>query len=184
MMIFSKNISANGELIFRDHFKKDDAMWPYIEEPLEEIRTLCSKEMAKNELLIKSNLLRIWHYLCLDAEATSFTLKKKDDERVRMIKQILHYIQENYARNLTLCGLAAYFHMSEGQFCRFFKSQVGMTAIEYLNYYRIGVSCDRLRESDTPISEIAIGCGYNNISYFNRTFRKYMHCTPGEYQKR
>ena len=173
---------ANGELIFRDHFKKDDAMWPYIEEPLEEIRVLCSQEMAKNELLIKSNLLRIWHYLCLDAEATSFTLKKKDDERVRMIKQILQYIQENYEKNVTLGELAEVFHMSEGQFCRFFKSQVGMTAIEYLNYYRIGVSCDRLRESDTPISEIAIGCGYNNISYFNRTFRKYMHCTPGEYR--
>ena len=173
---------ANGELIFRDHFKKDDAMWPYIEEPLEEIRTLCSKEMAKNELLIKANLLRIWHYLCLDAEATSFTLKKKDDERVRLIKQILQYIQENYEKNVTLGELAEVFHMSEGQFCRFFKSQVGMTAIEYLNYYRIGVSCDRLRESDTPISEIAIGCGYNNISYFNRTFRKYMHCTPGEYR--
>ena len=137
---------ANGELIFRDHFKKDDAMWPHIEEPLEEIRALCSQEMAKNELLIKSNLLRIWHYLCLDAEATSFTLKKKDDERVRMIKQILQYIQENYARNLTLCGLAAYFHMSEGQFCRFFKSQIGMTAIEYLNYYRIGVACDMLKD--------------------------------------
>ena len=124
---------ANGELIFRDHFKKDDAMWPYIEEPLEEIRTLCSKEMAKNELLIKSNLLRIWHYLCLDAEATSFTLKKKDDERVRLIKQILQYIQENYEKNVTLGELAEVFHMSEGQFCRFFKSQVGMTAIEYLN---------------------------------------------------
>ena len=51
--------------------------------------------------------------------------------------------------------------------------KVGMTAIEYLNYYRIGVSCDRLRESDTPISEIAIGCGYNNISYFNRTSKIY-----------
>ena len=142
---------ANGELIFRDHFKKDDAMWPYIEEPLEEIHTLCSKEMAKNELLIKSNLLRIWHYLCLDAEATSFTLKKKDDERVCLIKQILQYIQENYERNLLCVVLQHIFHMSEGTvFVVSFKSQVGMTAIEYLNYYRIGVSCDRLRESDTP----------------------------------
>lgn len=146
---------VNGELIFRDHFKKDDAMWPYIEEPLEEIRTLCSKEMAKNELLIKSNLLRIWHYLCLDAEATSFTLKKKDDERVRMIKPDFAVYTGNYARNLTLCGLAAYFHMSEGQFCRFFKSQIGMTAIEYLNYYRIGVACDMLKEDVLSISEIA-----------------------------
>lgn len=175
---------ANGELIFRDHFKKDDAMWPYIEEPLEEIRTLCSKEMAKNELLIKANLLRIWHYLCLDAEATSFTLKKKDDERVRLIKQILQYIQENYEKNVTLGELAEVFHMSEGQFCRFFKSQIGMTAIEYLNYYRIGVACDMLKDGILSISEIATECGYNNISYFNRTFRRYMHCTPGEYQKR
>lgn len=175
---------ANGELIFRDHFKKDDAMWPHIEEPLEEIRALCSQEMAKNELLIKSNLLRIWHYLCLDAEATSFTLKKKDDERVRLIKQILQYIQENYEKNVTLGELAEVFHMSEGQFCRFFKSQVGMTAIEYLNYYRIGVACDMLKDGILQISEVAIECGYNNISYFNRTFRRYMNCTPGEYQKR
>ena len=176
--------SGKCELIFRDHFKKDDAIWPHIEEPLEEIRALCSQEMTKNELLIKSNLLRIWHYLCLDAEATSFTLKKKDDERVRMIKQILQYIQENYARNLTLCGLAAYFHMSEGQFCRFFKSQIGNDCNWYLNYYRIGVACDMLKDGILSISEIATECGYNNISYFNRTFRRYMHCTPGEYQKR
>ena len=58
----------------------------------------------------------------------------------------MQYYTGNYEKNLTLCGLAAYFHMSEGQFCRFFKSQIGMTAIEYLNYYRIGVACDMLKE--------------------------------------
>ena len=173
---------ANGELIFRDHFRTEDPVWKSLFEPLEEIRALCLKNMEENELLIKSNLLRIWHFLCKDAEVTSFAFKKRDDEKVILIKEILQYIQENYEKNVTLGELAEAFHMSEGQFCRFFKSQVGMTAIEYLNYYRIGVSCDRLRESDTPISEIAIGCGYNNISYFNRTFRKYMHCTPGAYR--
>ena len=66
-----------------------------------------------------------------------------------MIKQILQYIQENYEKNVTLGELAEVFHMSEGQFCRFFKSQVGMTAIEYLNYYRIGatVFASRIRQS-------------------------------------
>lgn len=63
-----------------------------------------------------------------------------------------------------MCGLAAYFHMSEGQFCRFFKSQIGMTAIEYLNYYRIGVACDMLKDGILSISEIATECGYNNIA--------------------
>ena len=50
-------------------------------------------------------------------------------------------------RNLTFVWpCKRYFHMSEGQFCRFFKSQIGMTAIEYLNYYRIGAACDMLKE--------------------------------------
>ena len=175
---------ANGELIFRDHFRREDPVWESIHTPLEEIHVLCAQNMEENELLIKSDLLRIWHYLCRDAEATAFSLKKKDDEKVIMIKQILQYIQENYAQNLTLSGLAERFHMSEGQFCRFFKSQIRMTAIEYLNYYRIGAACDRLKEGTAPISDIALECGYNNISYFNRTFRRYMHCTPGEYRER
>lgn len=175
---------ANGEMIFRDHFRREDPIWNYIHTPLEEIHQLCVQNMEENELLIKSDLLRIWHYLCKDAEATSFSLKKKDDEKVLLIKQILQYIQENYEKNLTLSGLAQRFHMSEGQFCRFFKSQIRMTAIEYLNYYRVGVACDRLKEGTSPISDIALECGYNNISYFNRTFRRYMHCTPGAYRQR
>ena len=157
-------------------------MWPHIEEPLEEIRALCSQEMAKNELLIKSNLLRIWHYLCLDAEATSFTLKKKADERVRMIKQILQYIQENYARNLTLCGLAAYFHMSEGQFCRIFKQTMKMSPMQYLMRYRILQSCRLLQDTDKKIGEIANLSGFNNISYFNKVFLQTIGCTPREYR--
>lgn len=175
---------ANGELIFRDHFRREDPIWESIHTPLEEIHALCAQNMEENELLIKSDLLRIWHYLCRDAEVTAFSLKKKDDEKVLLIKQILQYIQENYAQNLTLSGLAERFHMSEGQFCRFFKSQIRMTAIEYLNYYRIGAACDRLKEGTAPVSDIALECGYNNISYFNRTFRRYMHCTPGEYRHR
>lgn len=175
---------ANGELIFRDHFRREDPIWESIHTPLEEIHVLCTQNMEENELLIKSDLLRIWHYLCRDSESTAFSLKKKDDEKVLLIKQILQYIQGNYAQNLTLSGLAEQFHMSEGQFCRFFKSQIRMTAIEYLNYYRIGVACDRLKEGPAPISDIALECGYNNISYFNRTFRRYMHCTPGEYRER
>lgn len=176
------NRQGSGELIFRDHFRKEDPVWQNLHDPLEEIRMLCAKDLEANELLIKSDLLRIWHFLCRDAQKTSFSLKKKDDGKVLLVKEILQYIQENYTHNLTLGDLADHFHMSEGQFCRFFKSQINMTAIEYLNYYRIGAACDRLREGRMSISDVAIECGYNNISYFNRTFRRYMHCTPGEYR--
>ena len=58
-----------------------------------------------------------------------------------------------------------------------------MTATEYLNQYRVSVACDLLRESSAPVTAVAMDCGYGNISYFNRMFRRYMHCTPREYRE-
>ena len=78
-----------------------------------------------------------------------------------LTKKILRFIQEHYSSILTLEGLSAAFHMSEGQFCRFFKSQVHMTLIEYINYYRIGAACDQLLSGSEPVSSIATGCGYS-----------------------
>ncbi|MFQ9396005.1 MAG: helix-turn-helix domain-containing protein [Lachnospiraceae bacterium] len=65
----------------------------------------------------------------------------------------------------------------------FFQIPGPYDLIEYINYYRIGAACDQLLSGSDPVSSIATGCGYSNISYFNRMFRKYMHCTPKEYRK-
>ena len=105
------------------------------------------------------------------------------DAKTLVIKEILQFMQENYSRAITLPELAGRFHMSEGQFCRLFKSRVNMTATEYLNQYRVSVACDLLRESSAPVTAVAMDCGYGNISYFNRMFRRYMHCTPREYRE-
>ena len=66
---------------------------------------------------------------------------------------------------------------------RFIPKMTQKSLIEYINYYRIGAACDQLLSGSEPVSSIATGCGYSNISYFNRMFRKYMHCTPKEYRK-
>ena len=179
------NRQSSGELVFRDHFVPGETLWQELHGPLEEIRSLCREQSGcGNELLIKADLLRIWHFLCRDSAQAGRVPDRKDDEKIVLIKEVLQYIQENYSQNLTLGTLACRFHMSEGQFCRFFKSQINMTAIEYVNFYRIGMACDLLTGSAAPVSSVAIGCGYNNISYFNRMFRKYMHCTPGEYREK
>lgn len=174
---------STGELLFRSHFRPGEAAWEKLHAPLEEIRLLYSQNPSGQELLIKAELLRVWHFLCQYPATSLPPAHKNDDAKIALTKEILQFIQSNYSENLTLEGLASRFHLSEGQFCRFFKSQVNMTAIEYLNYYRIGVSCDLLRDSSSSISAIALSCGYNNISYFNRMFRKYMHCTPKQYRK-
>ena len=63
------------------------------------------------------------------------------------------------------------------------KEMTQMSPIDYLNYFRITQSARLLCDTDFPISTIAVKTGFNNISYYNRTFRKYMHMTPGSYRK-
>ncbi len=175
---------SSGALIFRSLFRPGDKIWTEIQGPLCEIRALCRQDVTGSELLIKADLLRIWHFLCQSPASASVPDRHRADEKSALTKEILQYLRANYSGNPTIPELAGRFHMSEGQFCRFFRSQVNMTAMEYLNYYRIGISCDLLRQSNASISTIATSCGYSNISYFNRVFRRYMHCTPKEYRQK
>ena len=68
--------------------------------------------------------------------------------------------------------------MSPKSFCRFFKANTGKTLEVYLHELRIGGACRFLIETNVPISEIALDCGYNNLSNFNRRFRSIKE-TPG-----
>ena len=173
----------SGELRFRDIFRINDPGWEELSASMDHIYNLYQENIQQNELLIKADLLRIWHYLSLYPE-TEFVSRTGDENKISLTKSILNFIQQHYREALSLKQMADFLHMSEGQFCRFFKSQVNVTAIEYLNHCRIGAACDLLESSQLTVSSIAIECGYNNISYFNRIFRKYMHCTPKEYRKK
>ncbi|WP_083461380.1 helix-turn-helix domain-containing protein [Cellulosilyticum ruminicola] len=79
--------------------------------------------------------------------------------------------------------MAYAFHISQGQLCRFFKGMTQMSVIEYLNYYRISKSIQLLDSTDKQISEIALDVGFNNISYYNKIFKYYIHMTPMVYRK-
>ena len=72
--------------------------------------------------------------------------------------------------------------MSPKSFCRFFKANTGKTLEVFLHELRIGGACRFLIETNVPISEIALDCGYNNLSNFNRRFRSIKETTPREYR--
>lgn len=100
------------------------------------------------------------------------------------IKLFYNYIQENYAKKITLDEVAELLNMSKVSFNRFMKKTTNHTFIEYLNDVRIDNASRLLAGMDYSISEIAYMCGFNNIANFNRIFKKTKKLTPSMYRKK
>lgn len=102
-------------------------------------------------------------------------------ERLNSIKNVLAYISENYYNNIKLEHLAKIAGMNEKYFCRYFRGMTERTPIDYLNYYRIECACEMLSTKDISIKEVALSCGFNDESYFIKTFHKYKGITPKQF---
>ena len=102
-------------------------------------------------------------------------------EKLKSVKNVLSYISDNYFSNVNLDSLAHIAGMNPKYFCRYFKSVTGRTPIDYLNYYRIESACEMLSTRDISIKETAISCGFNDESYFIKTFHKYKGITPKQF---
>ena len=68
-------------------------------------------------------------------------------------------------------------------FCRVFRQITGRTPINYLNYYRVECAAELLCTTQGSITDIALECGFGDVSYFSRMFRRYKGQTPGQYRR-
>ncbi|MCM1174492.1 MAG: AraC family transcriptional regulator [Blautia sp.] len=107
----------------------------------------------------------------------------KAARHLNSIKNVLAYIAENYYNNISLDSLARIAGMNPKYFCRYFRGMTERTPIDYLNYYRIECACEMLSTRDISIKEAAISCGFNDESYFIKTFHKYKGITPKQFMK-
>ena len=105
----------------------------------------------------------------------------KNNRRIEQLKKVLEMIETSYDQCLTLDILAKEAGMNAKYFCRFFHEMTHRTPIDYLNYYRIEQACLKLVTSSDSITEVAFSCGFNDISYFIKTFKKYKGITPKKY---
>ncbi|MDE6941632.1 MAG: helix-turn-helix transcriptional regulator, partial [Lachnospiraceae bacterium] len=135
------------------------------------------------ELSIKIRLLEALHLLVTNTARDQNVAEDASDHRIVTVKSMMEYLRGNCDSDITLEQLEKEFGLSRGHICRLFKSITNMSPFSYLNYYRVQQSLDLLEHSDDEISAIATRSGFNNISYYNRTFRKYMHMTPSEFRR-
>lgn len=101
----------------------------------------------------------------------------------RRIERVIEYLNGNFQNPISLTDVARLTNMAESAFSRFFKARSGMTFIDSLTEIRLGHASRMLIDTTQSISEIAYECGFNNISNFNRIFKKKKGCTPKEFKK-
>lgn len=94
------------------------------------------------------------------------------------------YMEKNFNENINTETLLEISHYSLRHFIRLFTECYKMPPHKYLQEIRIKHACMLLSQSDMPITEIAISCGFNDSSFFTRVFRNRMGVTPSEYRKR
>jgi len=101
----------------------------------------------------------------------------------RRIEKAFQHMYDNFDRSISLSEIAKIVNMSEVSFSRFIKKRTGNTFIDSLNEIRLGHASKKLIETTHSISEISYHCGFNNISNFNRIFKKKKGCTPKEFRE-
>ncbi|HEX3934459.1 MAG TPA: AraC family transcriptional regulator [Puia sp.] len=101
----------------------------------------------------------------------------------RRIEKAFEYMNINYDKPITLGEVASLVSMTEVSFSRFIKKRTGNTFIDSLNEIRLGHASRMLIDTTHSISEISYHCGFNNISNFNRIFKKKKTCTPKEFRE-
>lgn len=115
--------------------------------------------------------------------ASSSYAKVTVEDDSRRILKVKNFISKNYMDELRLPELASLAGMSSSAFSRFFKLHTGRNISEYIIDLRLGYAARMLVDTAKSISEIGFGCGFNNLSNFNRIFKKKKGCSPSEFRE-
>ena len=115
---------------------------------------------------------------------TNISFSTKDNfANSEKIKKVYNYIQANYNKKIKVEEVAELVDLSVVSFSRLIKQRTGKTFVDFVNELRLGNATRLLIESNKTVTEICYECGFNNISNFNRIFKKSQGRTPSEFRE-
>jgi AraC-like DNA-binding protein len=159
-------------------------VYPYYKDvvaPIDACDEICKSKPQGYELYIKSMLFQF--FFVLDNRCRNLVRPSKDKKTLDKMKLITKYIENHYSEKITIAEVAKIADFSESHFMRYFKNTMGIPFIEYLKDYRLTMAARLLQSSESTILEIATEVGFDNLSYFNRSFKKRYGLTPSQFRK-
>ena len=138
--------------------------------------TLAVSQKAEQSVL---DLLRWANYLLNQA----FQMEDEVQQSKSLVSQIKEYIRLHYPENIGRNEIGEYFHMVPEYLAKVYKKKTGQTLKDSINEYRIEQAKIKLKNTDERIIDIAMECGFDNVSYFSTLFKKITGSSPNDYRK-
>lgn len=172
-------LNKNQMISIRQLFRHAERGVAFSRESIAKVRPLLKTLTCENDSfysLIK--LLIILHELSIDKGmrelstgqfAANVMHQHSSDES---LGRVMDYLSRHYSEVIRLSEVAEMVNMSESSFCRFFKQHTSKSFIDFLTDIRLGAASRALIDSSLSIAEIGYDCGFNNLSNFNRIFKK------------
>lgn len=149
---------------------------------LDEIWALKNAAVATYELGVISILNKIWSDLLQQFQMLPLEASQGNSSELMMQKKMVTYIYHHYSEKVSLADIAASGNVCRSKCCEIFKHYLQQSPIDFLNHYRLEVSCNLLKNTTLKVTQIALACGFQHLSYYSKIFsRNYGH-TPSEYR--
>ncbi len=151
---------------------------------LEEICVSYEEKEYAYEYRIHNLVCDIWLLLLREAwqERSEESEHGKGDEK--RIYPALKYMQEHFAEPITLEDICKVMHVGKSECFRCFKRTIATSPMDYLLHYRVSMAAVLILNTEKPIADVALECGFNSSSYFCKVFRNIMECSPKDYRKK
>ena len=156
-----------------------------VKEQCEQLARVYAAEIDKSESKITSQIRKkiILLQFINELWKKGFIVENDTTGRNTVEKEMVSYIQQNYTGKILLREFGEQFHLSEKYISRYFKDHFHITLSQYVTYLRLEHAKQMLQETDISVTEVAMQSGYQNISYFIRSFKKTYGVSPLKYRK-
>ncbi len=152
----------------------------FLEAVWERIEAECDRPKDGSAIMLELLVGEV--LLTIHRSRESVPLRSRRATGPMSIRRLMEYVSSHHEEEFSLDSLAERSGMSPTSLSRAFRRAAGVPLFEYINRTRIRKACLLLKSSDVPILEIAYAVGYNNISFFNRYFRRVMQVSPRQYR--
>ena len=129
----------------------------------------------RTKIILLQFILEMWK--------KGFVIENDTSGRNTVEKEMVSYIQQNFTGKISLREFGEQFHLSEKYISRYFKEHFHITLSQYVTYLRLEHAKQLLQDTDIPVTDVAMQSGYQNVSYFIRSFQKAYAVSPLKYRK-